>query len=130
MTSTSTSERTALSTWITTGRGSFISNCSTVERTPLTPMLALSYITSLFCVIASMMAIWSSFCADIAWGLSTSTPVSLTNTVETIKKISRIKTTSSSGDMSMPFTSCDSRRRCKRLTMILPPSLLCVLRHC
>ena len=49
--------------------------------------------------------VFSSCTEEAACGLSTSTPVSSTNVVVTMKKINRINTQSISGEISIPVSS-------------------------
>jgi hypothetical protein len=54
------------------------------------------------------MLFFSRFTAEAAWGLSTSVPVSSTNTVVTMKKINKMKTMSINGETLMSETSSAS----------------------
>ena len=79
---------TVLSACMITGISSFWFNRLTIERTPAGPISRPPYITFPVSVIAIRMLFFSKSTADDACGFVTSTPVSSTNTVVTIKTVS------------------------------------------
>ena len=80
-------------------------NLSTLALTALISIILLSIHISLFSDIAISMLPFSSATAVDAFGLLTSTPVSLIKVVVTIKNISMIKTISNIGVISIVESS-------------------------
>ena len=107
------------STWMITGMSSLVVRRRTIARTPFTPISLPPYTTCPLVVTAMRMLFLSSCIAEAASGFSTSTPVSSTNTVVTMKKISRMNTMSISGEMLMSMASSAPMMDRRPLTM--PP---------
>jgi hypothetical protein len=72
-------------------------------------------------VMAIRTLVFSRRTAEAACGLSTSTPVSSTKVVVTMKKMSRMKTMSIMADMSMPASDPPSSPLSRKRPMLIVP---------